>query len=125
MMRDMIGMMLAGEAPDTSAYKTISKLPDLVDKSTYPEFYFDRDVHGDKVAQLSMEVRNFVKTDRASRVRSKFQVDGEVVGDGAQGGAEEDDQAGDGIADDVDEEEDDEEMEGDLDDFGGEAGAEV
>jgi len=114
-MRDMIGMMLSGQAPDTAAYQTVSVIPNQVDKSSYAECYFDRNAHGEKVMQLSMEIRNLVKTDIASRVRDRFRGDEEVLEDNAQDGADEDD-AGYGM-------EDDRDMEGDLDDFGGETEA--
>ncbi|KAI5270435.1 hypothetical protein E4T47_06260 [Aureobasidium subglaciale] len=114
-MRDMIGMMLAGHAPDTAAYETVATVPDEVDKTTYQKCYFERDAKNDKVMQLSGEIRNLVKTDIASRVRDKFRGDGEAAGDNTQVGAEDDD-VGDGLEDDGD-------MEGDLDDFGGETEA--
>ncbi|THY54470.1 hypothetical protein D6C97_05724 [Aureobasidium pullulans] len=114
-MRDMIGMMLSGQAPDTAAYQTVFVIPNQVDKSSYAECYFDRNAHGEKVMQLSMEIRNLVKTDIASRVRDRFRGDEEVLEDNAQDGADEDD-AGYGM-------EDDRDMEGDLDDFGGETEA--
>lgn len=114
-MRDMIGMMLNGQAPDTTAYRTIATIPEKVDQSSYASCYFDRNVHGEKVAMLSTEIRNLVKTDMAQRVRGKFQMDAEAVGDGTQRSVE-DEGVGDRVADDVD-------MEGDLDDFGGETEA--
>ena len=61
-MRDMIGMMLSGQAPDTAAYQTVSVIPNQVDKSSYAECYFDRNAHGEKVMQLSMEIRKCLKT---------------------------------------------------------------
>ncbi|KAI4844638.1 hypothetical protein E4T45_08064, partial [Aureobasidium sp. EXF-8846] len=114
-MRDMIGMMLSGQAPDTASYETVSSIPDEIDKTTYPQTYFERSAHPEKVMQLSGEIRNLVKTDIAQRVRDKFRGDGEIYGDNTQGGAE-DDVDGDGM-------EDDGEIEGDLEDFGGETEA--
>ncbi|KAI4848864.1 hypothetical protein E4T45_06152, partial [Aureobasidium sp. EXF-8846] len=114
-MRDMIGLMLSGQAPDTASYKTVSSIPDEIDKTTYPQTYFERSAHPEKVMQLSGEIRNLVKTDIAQRVRDKFRGDGEIYGDNTQGGAE-DDVDGDGM-------EDDGEIEGDLEDFGGETEA--
>jgi general transcription factor 3C polypeptide 5 (transcription factor C subunit 1) len=115
-MRDMIGMMLSGQAPDTASYETVSAIPDEIDKTTYPQTYFERSAHPEKVMQLSGEIRNLVKTDIAQRVRDKFRGEGEVYGENTQGGAEDDDVEGDGM-------EDDGEMEGDLEDFAGETEA--
>ncbi|KAG9557468.1 hypothetical protein KCU71_g11030, partial [Aureobasidium melanogenum] len=116
-MRDMIGMMLNGQAPDTASYQTVSSIPDEIDKTTYPQTYFERGAHPEKVMQLSGEIRNLVKTDIAQRVRDKFRGEGEIYGDeNTQGGAEDEDVEGDGM-------EDDGEMEGDLEDFGGETEA--
>ncbi|KAH0293689.1 hypothetical protein M436DRAFT_71509 [Aureobasidium namibiae CBS 147.97] len=115
-MRDMIGMMLSGQAPDTASYETVSAIPDEVDKTTYPQTYFERSAHPEKVMQLSGEIRNLVKTDIAQRVRDKFRGEGEVYGENTQGGAEDGEVEGDGM-------EDDGEMEGDLEDFGGETEA--
>lgn len=115
-MRDMIGMMLSGQAPDTASYETVSAIPDEIDKTTYPQTYFERSAHAEKVMQLSGEIRNLVKTDIAQRVRDKFRGEGEVYGENTQGGAEDGEIEGDGM-------EDDGEMEGDLEDFGGETEA--
>lgn len=110
-------MMLSGQAPDTASYQTVSSIPDEIDKTTYPQTYFERGVNPEKVMQLSGEIRNLVKTDIAQRVRDKFRGEGEIYGDeNTQGGAEDEDVEGDGM-------EDDGEMEGDLEDFGGETEA--
>jgi hypothetical protein len=78
-MRDMIGMMLSGQAPDTASYETVSSIPDEIDKTTYPETYFERSAHPEKVMQLSGEIRNLVKTllresETSSEVKERYMV---------------------------------------------------
>ena len=104
----MIGMMLMGKTPDMSCYEVLSTMPDEMDPKTWVGCYFDREIHGDKVMQLSMDIRNLAKTDIAQRARGRFRVEEEVVEEtaGAKEGADEDGMAEEGDADE------------DMDDYG-------
>ncbi|KAL1304170.1 hypothetical protein AAFC00_000595 [Neodothiora populina] len=73
-MRDMIGMMLLGQAPDTATYEKLCTIPNIIDPSTYAGCYFSGSTDGEKVVKLSSEIRNIAKTNMILRAKIRAAV---------------------------------------------------
>lgn len=68
-MRDKIGMMLEGNAPDENTYRILARIPDTVNTSTMEGCYFNEKEHGEKAVSLSSDIRLMVKAIDRSKGR--------------------------------------------------------